>query len=301
MVITPTLGVVLSLVMSSAAASMEPGPAPARYGFVGVGVMSSAIVRGLCTLDKPPPAIVLGPRNAEKAAKLAGEFPSICKVVASNQAVVDGCDVVFIGVLPKQTEEVMKALAFTPKHTVVSLVSTAPLQLIRECSAPVPTEQVVRAIPLPPVARHRGACVMTPPHPGITALFDALGTVVPVAEEATMKKMMTVTCLMGQLYAQHRATQAWLAANGVDEEAAAKWTGAAFHAMTYDSADANSHTFNELVEEQTPGGLNEQIVREMTEAGAYVALHDSLDGAIARINGTPRANKRKRPYTSEAE
>ena len=68
-----------------------------------------------------------------------------------------------------------------------------------------------------------------------------------------------------------------------------------------DSADANSHTFNELVEEQTPGGLNEQIVREMTEAGAYVALHDSLDGAIARINGTPRANKRKRPYTSEAE
>ena len=109
-----------------------------------------------------------------------------------------------------------------------------------------------------------------------------------------MKKMMTVTCLMGQLYAQHRATQAWLAANGVDEEAAAKWTGAAFHAMTYDSADANSPTFNEPVEEQTPGGLNEQVVREQTEAGTYGALADSLDGALARIEGRPAPPKRKR-------
>lgn len=282
-----------------AAAVESTGPAPARYGFVGVGTMSSAIVRGLCTLDAPPPSVVLSPRNAEKSAKLAGEFPSLVTVAGSNQEVVDACDVVFIGVLPKQTEEVMRALTFTPKHTVVSLVSTAPMQLIRDCCAPVPAEQVVRAIPLPPVARHRGACVMTPRHAAITALFDALGTVVPVDDEATMKKMMPVTCLMGQLYAQHRATQQWLEAQGVDGEAAAKWTGAAFHAMTYDSAAAGAHTFNELCDEQTPGGLNEQILREMTEAGAYAALNDSLDGALARIEGQPRAQKRKRPYTSE--
>lgn len=275
------------------------GPAPARYGFVGVGTMSSAIVRGLCTLDAPPPSVFLSPRNAEKSAKLAGEFPCVVRVAGSNQEVVDACDVVFIGVLPKQAEEVMRALKFTPKHTVVSLVSTAPIKLIRECCVPVPAEQVVRAIPLPPVARHRGACVMTPCHAAITTLFDALGTVVPVDDEATMKKMMPVTALMGQLYAQHSATQQWLEAQGVDAEAAAKWTGAAIHAMTYDSADATEHTFNELCDEQTPGGLNEQILREMTEAGAYAALTDSLDGALARIEGQPRAQKRKRPYTSE--
>ena len=44
---------------------------------------------------------------------------------------------------------------------------------------------------------------------------------------------------------------------------------------------------NELCDEQTPGGLNEQILREMTEAGAYAALNDSLDGALARIEGQP--------------
>ena len=47
-----------------------------------------------------------------------------------------GRDVCFVGVLPAQTEEVLRALKFTPQHTVCSLVSTAPLALLREVCAP---------------------------------------------------------------------------------------------------------------------------------------------------------------------
>ena len=116
-----------------------------------------------------------------------------------------------------------------------------------------------------------------------------------------MKKMMPVTALMGQLYAQHRATQQWLEAQGVDAEAAAKWTGAVFHCVTLDSSKAGAHTFEELVEEQTPGGLNEQVIREMTEAGTYAALSDSLDNCLARIEGRPNPARTKRPYSSVDE
>ena len=41
-------------------------------------------------------------------------------------------------------------------------------------------------------------------------------------------------------------------------------------------------------------------MRELTEAGAYRALDDTLDGILARIEGRPRPEKRKRPYESEA-
>ena len=214
-------------------------PAPRRYGFVGVGTMSSAIVRGLCTLPAPPPSIVLSPRGAEKAAALKAEFGSIVTVATSNQDVVDNCDVVFIGVLPKQTEEVIRALKFDKSQTVCSLVSTAPMSLLHECCAPVAPDQIVRAIPLPPVAKQRGACVMTPQHDGLTKLFDALGTCVAVPTEAMMKKMMPVSCLMGQFYAQQRATQQWLQKAGVDADQAAAWTGAVFHCITYDTARPN--------------------------------------------------------------
>jgi len=246
-------------------------------------------------------SIVLSPRGAAKSASLAAEFPGAVSIAADNQAVVDGCDVVFIGVLPKQCEEVVRALRFEARHTVVSLVSTAPLAMLQDACGPVPATQVVRAIPLPPVAKHKGACVMTPPNPTIVRLFDLLGTVVAVDTEAVMKKMMPVTALMGQLYAQHRATQQWLVAQGVDADSAAKWTGAVFHTVTVDSAVAGPSTFEELVHEQTPGGLNEQVIREMSEAGAYSALSDSLDNCLARIEARPPPKRSKRPYSSVEE
>ena len=74
----------------------------------------------------------------------------------------------------------------------------------------------MRAIPLPPVARHVGATIMTPANAGVAEIFDALGTAVVVDSEPLMKKMMCVTGLMGQFYAQQRQTQAFLVAQGVD-------------------------------------------------------------------------------------
>jgi hypothetical protein len=57
-------------------------------------------------------------------------------------------------------------------------------------------------------------------------------------------------------------------------------------------------TFEELVHEQTPGGLNEQVIREMTEAGAYTALSDSLDNILARIEARPAPVRSTTPYSS---
>jgi len=293
---TPRVATLLLLLITAAAPMLDDK----TFGFVGTGTMSSAIVRGLSTLASPPRSIVLSPRNAEKAAALKEQFPELVCVATDNQAVVDQSDVIFVGVLPKIAEETLRALRFQPRHTVISLVSTATLPSLREWCAPVPPASVVRAIPLPPVAMHRGASLVTPKHSLALAVFEALGTPVVVETEAAMKKMMSVTALMGQFYAQQRETLKWLEAEGVDPASAAKFTGAVFHCFSFDSAQASEHTFAELVDEQTPGGLNEQVVRELTESGAFSALTDALDGVLARVEGRERPAKRKRPYTSEA-
>ena len=36
----------------------------------------------------------------------------------------------------------------------------------------------------------------------------------------------------------------------------------------------------------------------MTDAGCYAALHDSLDGVLARIEARPAPTRKKRPYES---
>lgn len=139
---------------------------------------------------------------------------------------------------------------------------------------------------------------MTPRHAPVAALFSKLGTVVEVDSEEEMRKMIGITCLMGQLYAQQLAAQSWLQEQGVDAGAAARWVGAVYHTVSYDSATPGPDTFASLVEEQTPGGLNEQVLREMREAGASLALRDSLDDVLARIEGRPAAARARTAYSS---
>jgi pyrroline-5-carboxylate reductase len=295
----PTLQLRSSLVhMSSPPDSLPPVPFPS-YGFIGIGTMSSAIVRGLCTLAEAPSSIILSPRNATKAATLLQAHPSIVSVAASNQDVLDRSNVVFIGVLPKQCEEVLRALKFTPHHTVVSLVSTSPLSLLVDACAPVPPSSIIRAIPLPPVAIHRGATVITPPHPLLHSLFRSLGHVVAVDSEAQLKQLLPVTCLMGQFYEQQLCTQRWLQAQGVDPATAAGWTGAVFHSMSYDSSRAQADTLAALVHEQTPGGLNEGIVNGMRYAASLpVVWLLMLPSPLPPASPVPQASTLLSPASS---
>ena len=63
-----------------------------------------------------------------------------------------------------------------------------------------------------------------------------------------------------------------------------------------DSATPTADSFEHLVAEQTPGGVNEQVVRELTEAGVYTAMADSLDNVLARIEARAKPPKKKRPW-----
>lgn len=74
-----------------------------RLGFVGTGAITSAIVTGLNAAGIDGDTILVSPRNAETAAALAAKFPNVT-VAASNQAVLDGSNVVIIAVRPRRQQ-----------------------------------------------------------------------------------------------------------------------------------------------------------------------------------------------------
>eukprot|EP01052_Picozoa_sp_SAG31_P033719 SAG31_NODE_3849_length_3818_cov_3.043560_3_plen_81_part_00 len=55
-----------------------------------------------------------------------------------------------------------------------------------------------------------------------------------------------------------------------------------FHAA---SAAGGEHTFNELVKEQTPGGMNEQVLTELTDKGNFENIKAALDKLLPRLLG----------------
>jgi len=81
---------------------------------------------------------------------------------------------------------------------------------------------------------------------------------------------------------------------------AASWVGAIYKVFASDSADAVPDTFAKLVHEQTPGGLNEMIWKNLDEDGAYQALSYSLDSAHHRLS-TGRADPDLAPAKKRAK
>jgi len=84
-----------------------------RLGFVGTGAITSAIVTGLNAAGIGDDTILVSPRNAETAASLAAMFAGVT-VAASNQAVLDGSDIVMLAVRPQSRRRCCPNLRSAP-------------------------------------------------------------------------------------------------------------------------------------------------------------------------------------------
>jgi pyrroline-5-carboxylate reductase len=270
---------------------------PRTVGFLGVGTINAAVCRGLATLDEGvrPSKILLSPRGAAKAAELAADFPGLCVVCATNQEVLDA-DLVFVATLPDQAGSVCSELKFREAQIVVSLMAGIDHEKVCAMVAPVPASRVSRAIPLPPVKDHAGVTILYPPATAAgaatAAVFAALGTAVPCADEAMMATLQVGTAMMGAYYAQLRAMAGWMAARGVPAAAANTYVGALMHSVAGDAAAAGAAGFDALIAEQTPGGYNEMGIKELTEAGVLGEIALTMDSIDARWQGRPYAGVR---------
>lgn len=249
-------------------------------GFIGVGTINSAIVTGLLTAGlelAPNDVINLSPRNHKKATALLDRFKGRVQIKASNQAVLDASDVVVVAVLPTQAEAVLKTLNFRMDHRVVSLVAALSTPQLKKAVAPA---YLVRVVPLPSAATHASTTVISPADELVAGVFNLVGTTIQVPD-AQLSVLWAATALMGPIYALQRATAEWVVAQGVRPEAADAFVGSFFHSVTKDSRKGQ---FDSLVDKQTAGGLNEQVIAELTTAGVFAHVTSALDKILTRIS-----------------
>merc|ERR1719265_303897 len=89
----------------------------------------------------------------------------------------------------------------------------------------------------------------------------------------------SMACIMGDFYAHMRSCHQWLISKGVDSTTASKAVGSYF--STYHHASQDSEIgFDHLVAEQTPGGVNQQVIEELEKQGRYDAVKDGLEIAF---------------------
>src|SRR5262249_2340484 len=79
----------------------------------------------------------------------------------------------------------------------------------------------------------------------------------------------------------------WLTAHGVADAKARTYVTTIFEALAHAPEKAPDASFAQLTHDfATPGGLNEQVERELTAKGLFAEFSDSLDRIHRRIIGS---------------
>jgi len=252
-------------------------------GFVGTGAITAAIVTGLSTEGGPRPAIRLSPRNAARASDLASRFDNV-SVCVSNQEVLDSSETVILAVRPQVAEEVLSDLKFPPGQTAISVVAGFPTR--RLASLGVPGGQVWRAIPLPSIAQRRSPTAVYPPGGPATELFAPLGRVFEIRVEDHLNAFSTATSTMAAYFGFIGQIAAWVARKGVPEQQAREYMACMFAGLADAGLETSQRSFEDLAEAHaTPGGLNAQVLRDMTDRGVFETLSEALDSVHQRATG----------------
>ena len=252
-----------------------------NLGFIGTGAITEAMVEGFIADGYAEP-IVVSERSRERSARLAERHHTVI-VEADNQAIVDRCDWVVISVLPPQALDVASGLRFREDHNVISVVAGIKLATWAETVAPA--KRVWRAVPMPPIEKGWGPTAICPPDPEVEALFSLAGTPVAVDDERQFQALAVVTSLMGMFFEQVGTATRWLEDQGVPEGEAAAYSSSMFQALANLTTLEDAQGLKGLSEEcLTVGGVNEQVLHELRDAGWFDIYRKRLDRIMERFD-----------------
>lgn len=262
------------------------------YGIVGVGAIAASIVTGLSEGIADPPAILLSPRTAETAARLAARYPNV-RVCADNQAVIDGSSVVILSLRPQDAPAVLPTLRFSAAQQVVSVMAALSIEALGPLVAPATA--IARAIPLPSVAQRQCLTPILPPGGAARALFDPLGGVIEIEDGKVFDAISAATATVAAHFAYLGAVSGWLARHGVPSQEAESYIAGMFAGLTpsLSSGESLAHLAREHA---TRGGINELFREHLTQSGLFDAVELGLDKVLRRVAGSgPASDVQVRP------
>lgn len=255
-----------------------------RIGFIGTGVISSAMVNGICTSELVVESIWVSPRNREKANELTQKY-EIVRIGESNQMVLDHSDIIVLGILPQDMEKILNDLEFRPDQIVVHLLAGIKTEALAPCVAPA--EQIVRAVPLPCVSIHKGPVAMYPENEVVCRLFDALGTNILADNEQQLDTLSIITALMAPYYTLLDTVVNWAVDEGISRKNAADYTISMFEVLSIiaQGEGVQDGDLKSLIQKSmTPGGLNELAMNTIQADGGFDNLLKALQNVKKKLD-----------------
>jgi len=253
-----------------------------KLGFIGTGKIASSVITGICGSSIKYSKICISSRNRKIAKGLKKRFKRI-SIERDNQKIVDSCNWVFLAVTPTVGKKIIKDLKFKSSQIVISFISTITIPQLKEMIKV--KADIVRAIPLPPISLKKGPVPICPPNKKVKNFFDKIGSTVEIKDEKLSINFWATSGMMASYYEILKTMSDWLVKKGIKRNDAQKYITSLFLALSQDAVVNNKKELKYLVKEsQTPKGLNEQGLKEMSKKGVYKSVINTLNSIHKRLN-----------------
>ena len=251
-----------------------------NLGFIGTGNIVSDVITGINKSKFSYKKIIISPRNKKKAQYLKKKFNKII-IAKDNQAVIDMSNWIFLGVLPRVGENILPELNFKKNQIIISFMSTTSYSKLKKLIRKKVT--IIRAIPMPPIRLGRGPVAIFPPNKKVKNFFNKVGTTIEIKNEKLSKNFWAISGTMASFYESLNVLSNWLIRKKTNKLDAQKYVTSLYSALAELALLNSSKPLKNLVNEQTPGGLNWQGVNELRKLGYYRLLEKSLKKIYKRL------------------
>lgn len=248
-----------------------------RIGVLGTGHLAEFLIRGAARRHD----FTVSPRSAERAAALAASHG--VTVAASNQAVVDGCDMVLVCLPAAEGVEILRGLRFRAGQSVLSAMAGARWAAVAGAVAPA----VAACAMMPGLANAHGVgpCLLHPARGEWEAFLAALGPLHVFEDEGEFVTATAFGAMSGAAFFWMDALIGWYVANGVEAGTARRLVAETVRG----NAEVLLRESGSLAEIRTgiatPGGITEALVTVLEARGALSAWGAGMDVVLGRVRG----------------
>jgi pyrroline-5-carboxylate reductase len=260
-----------------------------KIGFLGAGNMAQAIIRGLLETDFiQAKNIWASNRTPGKLQKLQQEHGiNIC---ASNDELVDQCDIVILGVKPQDLLPAIEPIArgLTDQHIVISLAAGIKMETLEKH---LQQARLVRLMPNTPTLIKRGVLgylLNNPEDAGlddlVESLFEKLGLVLRMADEDQLEALtVAASAGTGFVFELMMYWQDWIEEHGFDSVLARKMTIETFLGAAQLAQQSQDISLEELqARVASRKGVTAAGLQSMRELEIERALRISFEKAAMR-------------------
>ena len=252
-------------------------------GFAGSGNMVAGMARGWASAEGGPERMLFTDAGSGRAEALARETGG--DAVATNQELAASCDLLVLGVKPKDLEAVAGESRAAP--AVLSMLGATPVARVAGC---FPDSLALRLMPNLGVEVHRGVMCLAAADGAprerveeVIALLAPLGRVVELADELIDPATAVMGCTPAYLALIGQAIASEGAREGLDSDLS--------FTLMNDTAAATAELLRtrsarELIEAvASPGGSTEAGLRALDREGARRAFEAAVQASLARMRG----------------